>query len=188
MNYQNNKVGHTNVTTLGKLCGPLVTQGKRTLKNLGTQINWDEGDINFIALLTQKVPNTRGNILCSLKTLSGYEKPLEPSYFLCHVRAEQQWKGQQWCLIVWMQSWRGSRQHQNLEGSERGLPWHSQAPHPSELVWSPCWTRVKHRTDPKCTKRADLLREEMEHIIKVNYIINTVEKINSIFHFSLQQY
>lgn len=99
MNYQNNKVGHTNVTTLGKLSGPLVTQGKRTLKNLGTQINWDEGDINFIALLTQKVPNTRGNILCSLKTLSGYEKPLEPSYFLCHVRAEQQWKGQQWCLM-----------------------------------------------------------------------------------------
>lgn len=123
----------------------------------------------------------RANILCSLKTFSGYEKPLKASHFLCHVRAEQQWKGQQWCLVTWRQSWRGSRQQQNLEGSERGLPWHSQAPHSSELVWSPCWTRVKHRTDPKCTKRAGFLREDTEHSMKVNYVINTVGKINSIF-------
>lgn len=39
------------------------------------------------------MPNTRGNIFGSLKTLSGYEKPLKPSHFLCHVEQSSSGRG-----------------------------------------------------------------------------------------------
>lgn len=64
----------------------------------------------------------RGNILCSLKTLSGYEKPLKLSDFLCHVRAEQQWKGQTVVLGRLKAELQRLQEDQNLESSERGLP------------------------------------------------------------------
>lgn len=64
-------------------------------EKLGTEIQFceEEDDINFVALPTQKVTNVTRNVRVLCRHFQVMENLLKP-YFMCHVRAEQQWKGQ----------------------------------------------------------------------------------------------
>lgn len=103
MNYQNNKLGHLEVTALSKLSGFLVMKGETRLwKTWGAKYSHVKRKMALILLFCQ---SRRWDLCIHSRFMKNLLKP----YIMCLVSAEQHWKGQTLVSDCWGESCRDSK-------------------------------------------------------------------------------